>query len=61
MKPKVPKTLADVWDIKEKLYQEVAHLPIEEALKKRLDDSDQTVKKLGLVYASTPKSIRKAS
>ena len=38
IKRKVPKALAEVWAWKEACYREVEHLPIREAVMKRLAD-----------------------
>ena len=43
--------LLEVWTWKEQACQEVADLPIEQALKKRLDDSLKTVQQLGLTVS----------
>jgi hypothetical protein len=48
MKDKDSKALREVWEWKEKAYKEVEHLTIDQALKKRLKDSLQTVHQLGL-------------
>jgi len=48
MKTNDSQALCDVWKWKELAYHEVEHLSIEEALKKRLTDSLQTVNRLGL-------------
>lgn len=49
MKNEEPKSLLEVLEWKEKAYQEVAHLPRKLALAKRIKDSSQTLKELGLV------------
>lgn len=38
-KHKYPKSMKEVLDIKEMCYTEVEHLSLEDALKKRIDDS----------------------
>ena len=48
MKKNEPKALCEVWEWKEKAYKDVEHMPIGEAVKKRLEDSLQTIYKLGL-------------
>lgn len=48
MKEKESQALLDVWEWKERAYQEVAQLPTLLALDKRLRDSLQTVARLGL-------------
>ncbi|MEW6235788.1 MAG: hypothetical protein AB1656_10415 [Candidatus Omnitrophota bacterium] len=53
-KEKESKSLLDVWEWKESTYQEVADLPIEQALEKRILDSTQSAKKLG--FALSPPS-----
>jgi len=53
--------LFEVWEWKECAYQEVASLPIDIALKKRLDDSMRSVRELGFTASAKrlePKSIR---
>jgi len=39
MKIKTPKALQDVWDMKDRAYKSVEHLPLEMAITKRLEDS----------------------
>ena len=41
-----PKSLKEVWEWKEKAWSKVAHLPLREAIKKRLDDSYEAAKRL---------------
>lgn len=48
MKEKESQALLEVWEWKERAYQEVAQLPTLLALDKRLRDSLQTVARLGL-------------
>lgn len=48
MKMTDPQALQDVWQWKQKAYHEVEHLSIEKALTKRLNDSMQAVRQLGL-------------
>lgn len=53
--------LFEVWEWKECAYQEVASLPIDRALKKRLDDSMRSVRELGFTASAKrleQKSIR---
>lgn len=61
MKNKDSKALLEVWEWKEKAYQEVEHLPIDQALKKRLDDSLQTVSQLGLPVSNPLPKTRVAN
>ncbi|NUM37062.1 MAG: hypothetical protein HUU50_21175 [Candidatus Brocadiae bacterium] len=44
---KESKSLLDVYEWKESAYQEVANLPLDEALEKRIEDSMKMAKKLG--------------
>ena len=45
---KVDKSLQEVWDWKDKVYQETKHLPVREAAKKIHEDVQQIKKKYGL-------------
>jgi hypothetical protein len=45
-KTKESKALNEIWEWKENAYRKVAHLDLDEALNKRLDDSIKTVKRL---------------
>lgn len=45
---KVDKSLQEVWDWKEKVYQETKHLSIRETLDKLHEDAHQIKKKYGL-------------
>lgn len=42
------KALSEVWEWKESAYRKVAHLDLDAALKKRLDDCVRTVKELNI-------------
>jgi len=57
MKNSESQALYDVWKWKEKAYEEVAHLPLHLALKKRLEDSVHTVQQLGLAVSNTLKDV----
>ena len=60
MKEKESQALLEVWEWKERAYQEVAQLPTPLALDKRLRDSLQTVARLGLTMndvIATPSMI----
>ncbi len=63
MKEKEPRALRDVWEWKDRAYKEVEHLPTDQALKKRLQDSLQTVRQLGLPMTSgkEPPSLPKVA
>ena len=52
IEPLAPKSLKEVWAWKEESWHEVAHLPLEKALRKRLRDSARTAAKLGFVPAA---------
>jgi len=45
----VSKALEEVWKWKDACYRDVAHLPFREALRKRIEDSERTARKLGFV------------
>ena len=51
MKEKESQALLDVWEWKERAYQEVAQLPTSLAINKRLEDSLQTVARFGLTMS----------
>lgn len=51
MKEKESQALLEVWEWKERAYQEVAQMPTLLALDKRLRDSLQTVARLGLTMS----------
>lgn len=55
---KVDKSLQEVWDWKDKVYQETKHLPVREAAKKIHEDVRQIKKKYGLKL-KTFHSLRK--
>jgi len=55
-KRKTPKALAEVWAWKDACYREVAHLPIREAIGKRLSDCDRTARHLGVAMPESPPS-----
>ena len=48
MKNNISKALTEVWEWKELAYEEVKHLPREQAIRKRLESSLETVHQLGL-------------
>jgi hypothetical protein len=48
MKNNISKALTEVWEWKELAYEEVKHLPREQAIRKRLESSLKTVHQLGL-------------
>ena len=48
MKNNISKALKEVWEWKEQAYEEVKHLPRDQALRKRLESSMDTVHQLGL-------------
>ena len=48
MKNNISKALIEVWEWKEIAYEEVKHLPREQAIRKRLESSLETVHQLGL-------------
>ncbi len=45
---KVPKSLQEVWDWKERVYEETKELSVEEAARKIQKDADEICKKYGL-------------
>lgn len=47
MKPNRDTAMEEVWAIKEKLWQEVAHLPFDEAIRERLRRANETAIRLG--------------
>ena len=49
------KSLKEVWEWKERAYGEVKHLPRDQAIRKRLESSMDTVHQLGLKM--TDKSV----
>ena len=49
------KSLKEVWEWKELAYEEVKHLPREQAIRKRLESSLETIHHLGLKM--TDKSV----
>ncbi len=51
MKNNISKALTEVWEWKEIAYEEVKHLPREQAIRKRLESSLNTVLELGLKMA----------
>ncbi len=51
MTAKTLQALLDVWTWKEQAYQEVEHLPIEHAIRKRLEDSLRSVRQLGMTVS----------
>jgi|GEM_PF-3271662 len=55
MKKNISKSLKEVWEWKELAYEEVKHLPREQAIRKRLESSLDKVLKLGL--NTTDKSV----
>ncbi|MBM3860583.1 MAG: hypothetical protein FJ395_13155 [Verrucomicrobia bacterium] len=44
---KVSKALEEVWQWKEEAWQEVAHLPLRQALRKRMEIAERTARELG--------------
>ena len=48
MKNNISKALIEVWEWKELAYEEVKHLPREQAIRKRLESSLDTVHQLNL-------------
>ena len=56
---KIPKSLQEVWDLKQACYEEVKDMPLKDALKKRLYDSLESVKKLGFKLNKDTKVLRK--
>lgn len=59
MMNKVSKALQEVWDMKEACYQEIKDLPLEEALRKRIEDSLKTTKELGFKLSSEKSTVIK--
>ncbi len=55
---KVDKSLQEVWDWKDKVYQETKNLSVREASKKIHEDVGQIKKKYGLKL-KTPHSLQK--
>lgn len=53
---KTKKALQEVWDWKEKVYQETKHLSIKETVKKIHEDALQIEKKYGLKLKTLPPS-----
>lgn len=53
-KSKISKALLEVWQWKEKCYSEVKDLPIDKAIKKRINDSYKTIRKLELKLSPPP-------
>jgi hypothetical protein len=45
-KPWVSKAVQEVWDCKEAMYREVAHLPTGEALRAMFDKAHETVERM---------------
>ena len=46
---RVSKALDEVWKWKDACYQDVAHLPFREALRKRIEDAERVARGLGFV------------
>ena len=59
---KESKAMKEVWAWKDACYLEVAHLPLEAALSKRIKDSKKTLESIGLhlPMASSPRSAKVA-
>ena len=51
MKNNVSQALIEVWNWKDQAYHEVEQLPIEQALRKRLEDSLRLVRQLGMTVS----------
>ncbi|MCF7847582.1 MAG: hypothetical protein K9M45_01935 [Kiritimatiellales bacterium] len=47
----VAKSMEEVWEWKDSCYREVESLPLHSALQKRLKDSIEKTRELGLMYA----------
>ena len=60
-KRKTPKALTEVWAWKEACCREVSHLPIREAIKKRLADCARTGQRLGAGAPEIPACVHRAS
>ena len=45
---KISKAMQEVWDIKQACYDEVKDLPLKQAVKKRITDSIESVKRSGI-------------
>jgi hypothetical protein len=61
MKENESKALQQVWEWKDRAYKEVEHLSTDQALKKRLEDSLQTVYQLELPVSDKVKEQLKSS
>lgn len=58
---KIDKSLQEVWDWKDNVYQETKHLSVTEAARKIHEDAEQIKKKYGLKFRSpeTASGIKK--
>jgi len=52
---KVSKALEEVWQWKEEAWQEVAHLPLRQALRKRMEIAERTARELG--FEPVPRAL----
>jgi hypothetical protein len=57
----ISKSLRELWEIKDECYKEVSGLPIKDALRKRLKDSMDTLKRLGFKSTSLSQKSFKSS
>ena len=55
----VPQALREVWEWKDSIYQEVKHLPTEQALQQIMENAARTAKELGF-HSSKPAKRRLA-
>lgn len=53
MKPETPKSLLEVWEWKDAAWKSVEHLDLDSAIRKRLSDSAETLKRWGLAFSET--------
>jgi hypothetical protein len=56
-KIKDAKALREVWEWKEKAYREVEGLELDEALKRRIQDSLETSRKLNITFDTTREGV----
>jgi hypothetical protein len=58
---KVSKALEEVWQWKEEAWQEVAHLPLRQALRKRMEIAERTARELGFEPVRTVRPVAKVA
>lgn len=54
----VPRALKEVWEWKDSIYQEVKHLPTEQAMRKIMENAAKTANELG--FDVSPRARKRA-